>query len=89
MLLIKNGTIIDPSQSLEKRKDLLIRDGRVEDIDPGAERLTHDLPAGRFVQRPRPPAPARLAEAHAPQRDRGNLKSGLPELRVPHESSVG
>src|SRR5215510_16454503 len=33
MLLIKNGTIIDPSQSLEKRKDLLIRDGRVEDID--------------------------------------------------------
>ena len=33
MLLNKNGTIIDPSQSLEKRKDLLIRDGRVEDID--------------------------------------------------------
>src|SRR5262252_106087 len=33
MLLIKNGTIIDPSQSLEKRKDLLIRDGRVEAVD--------------------------------------------------------
>jgi dihydroorotase len=33
MLLIKNGTIIDPSQSLEKKKDLLVRDGRVEDID--------------------------------------------------------
>jgi len=33
MLLIKNGTIIDPSQSLEKKKDLLIRDGRIEDID--------------------------------------------------------
>src|SRR5262245_25687025 len=33
MLLIKNGTIIDPSQSLEKKKDLLIRDGRVEAID--------------------------------------------------------
>src|SRR5262247_300268 len=33
MLLIKNGIIIDPSQSLEKSKDLLIRDGRVEDID--------------------------------------------------------
>src|SRR5215813_9231191 len=33
MLLIKNGTIIDPSQSLEKKKDLLIRNGRVEIID--------------------------------------------------------
>src|SRR5882672_4536051 len=41
MLLIKNGTIIDPSQSLaqstaqapEKKKDLLIRDGRVAAID--------------------------------------------------------
>jgi len=33
MLLIKNGTIIDPSQSLEKKKDLLIRDGRIEAID--------------------------------------------------------
>ena len=33
MLLIKNGTIIDPSQSLEKKKDLLIRDGRIEIID--------------------------------------------------------
>src|SRR5262245_9228084 len=32
-LLIKNGTIIDPSQSLEKKKDLLIRDGRIEVID--------------------------------------------------------
>jgi dihydroorotase len=33
MILIKNGTIIDPSQSMEKQKDLLIRDGRVEAID--------------------------------------------------------
>src|SRR5687767_3912723 len=33
MILIKNGTIIDPSQSLEKKKDLLIRDGLVEAID--------------------------------------------------------
>ncbi|HEX5080451.1 MAG TPA: dihydroorotase [Blastocatellia bacterium] len=37
MLLIKNGNIIDPSQSLaqtlETKKDLLIRDGRVEAID--------------------------------------------------------
>ncbi|MCI0391571.1 MAG: dihydroorotase [Acidobacteria bacterium] len=33
MLLIKNGTIIDPSQSLEKKKDLFIRDSRIEIID--------------------------------------------------------
>jgi len=37
MLLIKNGTLIDPSQSLEKKKDLLIRDGRVEDMDESLE----------------------------------------------------
>lgn len=29
-LLIRNGTIIDPSQSLELRGDVLIRDGRIE-----------------------------------------------------------
>ena len=32
-LLIRNGTIIDPSQSLDARRDLLIREGRVEAID--------------------------------------------------------
>jgi dihydroorotase len=32
-LLIRNGTLIDPSQSLEARRDLLIRDGRVEAIE--------------------------------------------------------
>ncbi|MCI0524523.1 MAG: amidohydrolase family protein, partial [Acidobacteria bacterium] len=32
MLLIKNGTIIDPSQSLESKQDLLICDGRIEAI---------------------------------------------------------
>ncbi len=31
-LLIRNGTIIDPSQSLEANHDLLIRDGKVEAI---------------------------------------------------------
>ena len=31
-LLIRNGTIIDPSQSLEAKRDLLIRDGRVAEI---------------------------------------------------------
>lgn len=35
--LIRNGTIIDPSQSLEARRDLLIRDGRVAEI---AERVS-------------------------------------------------
>ncbi|HEY6402357.1 MAG TPA: dihydroorotase [Blastocatellia bacterium] len=33
MLLIKNGTFIDPSQSSEKKIDMLIRDGRVAAID--------------------------------------------------------
>src|SRR5262245_47084931 len=55
---------------------------RVEEIYPGVERLADDVPAGRLVQRPRPPASAWLAETHAAQRDHGNLKSGLPELRV-------
>ena len=32
-LLIRNGTLIDPSQQLEARRDLLIRDGQVETID--------------------------------------------------------
>jgi dihydroorotase len=31
-VLIKDGTILDPSQNLEKRADLLIRDGRVAEI---------------------------------------------------------
>jgi dihydroorotase len=31
-LLIKNGTAVDPSQSLEARRDVLIRDGRVESV---------------------------------------------------------
>lgn len=32
-LLIRNGTLIDPSQQLEARRDLLIRDGKVVAID--------------------------------------------------------
>jgi dihydroorotase len=31
-LLIKNGTILDPSQNLQKRGDLLIRDGKIASI---------------------------------------------------------
>lgn len=37
--LIRNGTIIDPSQSLEAKRDLLIRDGRVAEI---AEHISAD-----------------------------------------------
>lgn len=33
-LLIRNGTIVDPSQSLNARRDLLVVDGRVEKIAP-------------------------------------------------------
>src|SRR5262245_43893262 len=32
-LLIKNGTIIDPSQSLEAKRDLLIEGGRIASIE--------------------------------------------------------
>ena len=32
-LLIKGGRIIDPSQRLDKRSDLLIEDGRVKSIE--------------------------------------------------------
>lgn len=39
LLIIKNGTIIDPSQMLEANRDLLIRDGRVAEI---AESISAD-----------------------------------------------
>ena len=32
LLLIQNGTLIDPSQALEAKRDLLIRDGKIEAI---------------------------------------------------------
>jgi dihydroorotase len=38
-ILIKNGVIIDPAQSLDARRDLLIRDGRVAEI---GENITAD-----------------------------------------------
>jgi dihydroorotase len=45
-ILIKNGTIIDPSQSLEARRDLLILDGRIaaieEEIDASPAERTPD-----------------------------------------------
>jgi len=40
-LLLRNGTVVDPSQSLETQADLRIRDGRVAEIGPG---LTGDEP---------------------------------------------
>ena len=39
LLIIKNGTIIDPSQVLEANRNLLIRDGRVAEI---AESISAD-----------------------------------------------
>jgi dihydroorotase len=38
-LIIKNGTVIDPSQTLEARRDLLIRDGHIAEI---AESISAD-----------------------------------------------
>ncbi len=38
-LLIRNGTIIDPSQPLEAKREMLIRDGRVAEI---AESISAD-----------------------------------------------
>ena len=32
-LLIKNGTIIDPSQNINKMSDLAIKDGKIADIN--------------------------------------------------------
>ncbi len=34
-ILIQNGTILDPSQNLQRRADLLIRDGKIAAIDSG------------------------------------------------------
>jgi dihydroorotase len=36
-LLIRNGTIVDPSQSLEARRDLLIKDGRIAAVEEEIE----------------------------------------------------
>ena len=40
-ILVKNGTLLDPTQSLEVQRDLLIRDGRVREIP--VERITDVL----------------------------------------------
>jgi dihydroorotase len=49
-LLIKNGTILDPSQKLQRKADLLLRDGKIADIGSalGAADQTIDA-AGCFV----------------------------------------
>src|SRR5580658_3765130 len=49
-ILIQHGTIIDPSQNLEQRQDLLIRDGRVVAVGTnlGAADRTIDA-AGCYV----------------------------------------
>jgi dihydroorotase len=37
MLLIKNGTVVDPAQSLEAPRDLLVRDGKIESVGESIE----------------------------------------------------
>jgi dihydroorotase len=41
-LLIRNGTVLDPSQGLEKKADLLIRDGKVEKLLTPGEKASAD-----------------------------------------------
>ena len=36
-LLIQNGRVIDPSQGIDAKADLLVQDGRVSLIEPGIE----------------------------------------------------
>ena len=33
MLLIKNGLVIDPSQNLCEKRDIFVRNGRIDGID--------------------------------------------------------
>ena len=40
---IQNGTILDPSQNLERKGDLYIRDGRIVDLAALAERHAGDV----------------------------------------------
>lgn len=50
LILIQNGTILDPTQQLERRADLLIRDGRIDSIgtNPGKADRVIDA-AGCYV----------------------------------------
>jgi dihydroorotase len=51
-ILIQNGTIIDPSQQLQARRDLLIENGRVTRVEPSIDAKGHKHvidAAGKFV----------------------------------------
>jgi dihydroorotase len=49
-LLIQNGTILDPSQNLQRKADLLIRDNKIASIAPGIAKADRTIDAaGCFV----------------------------------------
>lgn len=50
-LLIKNGTVIDPSQSLQAKRDLLIEDGRISRLEPSIQQSADRMidASGQFV----------------------------------------
>src|ERR1700723_2262883 len=49
-LLIENGTILDPSRQLQRRGDLLLRDGRVAAIGQNLGKADKTIDAtGKFV----------------------------------------
>lgn len=50
-LLIKNGTVIDPSQSLQGKRDILIEDGRISRLEPSIHQTVDQTidATGQFV----------------------------------------
>ncbi|GIW76378.1 MAG: hypothetical protein KatS3mg104_1441 [Phycisphaerae bacterium] len=50
-LLIKNGTVIDPSQGLQSRRDVLIEDGRIIRLEPSIHQSVDQTidATGQFV----------------------------------------
>ncbi|HTW93415.1 MAG TPA: dihydroorotase, partial [Tepidisphaeraceae bacterium] len=51
-LLIKNGTVLDPSQNLERQTDLLIRDGFIESIGPNSAAADETIDAAGCLVTP-------------------------------------
>ena len=49
-LLIANGTVLDPSRSLERRANVLIRDGKIAAVGSGLGKASHVIDAsGKYV----------------------------------------
>jgi dihydroorotase-like cyclic amidohydrolase len=44
-LLIKNGTILDPSRNLERKGDLFIKDGKIAAMATGDKQIGSSMPA--------------------------------------------